>query len=176
MNDHDQMLTAMFYTFSTIAQALLAAIGLMAIFFLQQWKHLKERIDSHCNSLRETAGHPAEPDQGALQKKVDGFWNENKFWSLLKACDGVSYAPPEKDEKAKLASKALRGDLTKRDWLAISFCWISALTAFVTVGSVYVLGAAPMFVNYGPLVLLGGMVGFLLCLISYLAFIYITLR
>lgn len=155
--------TALYYTFSTIAQTLAAAIALLAAFALYRLQGLLNTIE--ITSLELANGFQGEDLLALLSTRLDGDFIE--FERLMS--EPPKYATSIHAEplvsRRRTFSAALRQASSIRRWLNYSL----AVSAAVILGAIIVLTRVPTIAisPSGNLVLCGGIVGTGVCLIAY---------
>jgi hypothetical protein len=151
---------ALYYTFSTIAQALAAAMALLAAFAMFRLKAIDDEclgaaktIDSMTGGGMELRQHYSVSDWTKFVEEVD-----RRVTDAGRNVPTVT-AALERIDRLMQAEKAIRSEL----WLSL------ILTAIVMGSSVAALALVPLIVNVGvaPLILGLGVVAFGVCLWAY---------
>lgn len=155
--------TALYYTFSTIAQALAAAMALLAAFALYRLKAIDDEcLNSSLVMESDTGGAttvriPAiAGDWGAVRREVQGRLDRHQGDPNLR--ESV-VARLDRLDQLVAAHRSLRRAL-----------WVSlVVTAVMVGGSIAVLAYVPVIVctGYAEPTLLGGVLGTAICLASY---------
>jgi hypothetical protein len=158
--------TALYYTFSTIAQALAAAMALLAAFAMYRLN----AIEAECMGGAEVVDRIM--GGGLDLRRHFAVFEWSKFLAALKASSGsgspISVAMTSRIERLQAASKRIK--------LAL---WVSlALTALVMGGSVAALAYVPVICSTGNArTALGfGVALFVVCLLAYGWLIFESLR
>jgi hypothetical protein len=159
---------ALYYTFSTIAQALAAAMALLAAFAMYRLKAIDDESAGAAVMIESLTGGGAPIRQHSLLSK----WTK-----ALEAIDRrIAEAKPGPEALAlreQLADlRKAAGDVRRALWLALT------ATAIVMTGSVWALAYVPTLVKlgWGPSALGWGVVGFGACLLIYCWLVWQALR
>src|SRR5262245_25410581 len=111
------MLTALFYTFSTIAQTLAGAIALLSAFLLYRLQSLNSEIDSHSMSLRKACGART-PAQASQAFELHHRSKHEELIQFTKEC-----FPEPRTENLNLSLEYLSAALKLRASLFRLFHW-----------------------------------------------------
>ena len=163
-----QLDTALYYTFSTIAQALAAAMALLAAFAMYQLK----AIDDECHK----AALIIEGDTGGgitiRQFAAGSRWLEvlTEARRRIEKTPGFAQVASELVKRIELLLKVHRSIL-RALWTAL------AITAIAMAGSVWVLAVVPvMSADAACLALKVGVAAFIACLVTYLWLIWVSFK
>jgi hypothetical protein len=159
------LMNALFYTFSTIAQTLAAAIALLAAFLLYRLQVLVSEIDDNFDRICR----PLEFLQGY---KVRNMNYAHDYYAVLKLADETQFPKDSftaEDERTRLPIL-----LNKKKSILNSFWFALYLTAGLIIFSIFVLIVTPQIANSSCLLWFVFVLGFLWfasCITSYLVFL-----
>lgn len=159
------MINALFYTFSTIAQTLAAAIALLAAFLLYRLQLLFADINDNFNSICVTL-------ESSHHDKVRNIRYENDYNAILKLASETLYSQGNykaEDERARLPVL-----LIKKKSILNYFWFALYLTTGLIIFSIFVLIVAPHVADSSCLLWVVFTLGFLWfvgCMVSYLLFL-----
>jgi hypothetical protein len=162
---------ALFYTFSTIAQTLAAAIALLGAFALYRL----QSIGASLRDLADSVIQPYLPNDTAL--KLSG---EEKFAELDEYLRNTPPANPQSANAPFYSGKrsAFADHVATRASIQCLLKWVLATTVMVISGAVAVLGVTPTVVSVGAptAVLVVGIGAFIGCLVFYAVFVMAALK
>jgi len=168
---------AIFYTFSTIAQALAGVIALLGAFVLYRLQFLRDQIES---DSRHIAGGYMIVNPGYQQAHADtatSLLREGRYREVLEFARRTEL--PAGVARTEMEQGRLGLNLGRKRSLLATFVVSLALTVGLIVASVGVLAAAPAIVECpaGPhVVFVVGLAWFAVCTGSHCILIYKALR
>jgi hypothetical protein len=158
-----QAATALYYTFSTIAQALAAAMALLAAFALYRLK----AIDDECLSSALTMEQDTGGGTTVRVPAIAGNWRAVCTELTRRLEGGQAWGPVRTSVEARVNRLNLlvvaHGRVRRALWLSL------VLTAIVIAASIAVLACVPGIVcaHCAGATLFGGVIGTACCLASY---------
>ena len=165
------MINSIYYTFSTIAQALAGAIGLLGAFVLFRLQALSTEIESDASriagAIDQFQGHGFAESQlhGSQYLELLQVWAKTTFPSGFYLCER---------ERARLPIL-----LSKKDSLVRRFKTAFYLTIGLIMLSVSILAVAERLIGYPslvPVIFVLGLVGLAVCLYSYISLMLESLK
>jgi hypothetical protein len=166
------MENALFYTFSTIAQTLAAAIALLGAFALYRLQTIRAVLDD----LAGTAMQPYLPDETARKLQAEGA-----YIALLDHLSNTQPRnPKEANEPRQVATRnTLRAHVETMSFIRRSLTWALGLTGAAIVGAVTVLAFTPRIAVQPTItcaVFVVGIALFATCIVLYAMLVVRSLR
>ncbi len=163
------MENTLFYTFSTIAQTLVAAIALLGAFALYRL----QSISASLHDLAVSVIQPYLPNEAA--QKLLG---EERFAELAEYLRNTPPARPQEASAPYYVGKrsAFADHLAKQISIQRLLKWVLSTTVVVISGAVAVLSMTTMIVPCAIPVLAAGVGAFIGCLVLYAVFVMKALR
>jgi hypothetical protein len=168
---------ALFYTFSTIAQALAGAITLLAAFVLYRLQSLRAEIADDSEHISGTYSVAASRYDANIAEQIRLLYREGRHAEVLAF---RSATPPSPEiYAAELEQIRLRANLDRYSKLLRAFTMSLALTVGLIAASVIALALSPKLLETScrAIIALGvGVAWFCLCLLTYVSVIRETVK